>query len=161
QGLVTNDLEPTAFRPVYAALLTPQGKLLSDFIITRHGGAYLLETAADKTTELVKRLEMYRLRARVDISDDSSEFVVRAVWSEHREQGMPTTGNHVDPRLPRLGQREIWGPGAAARITEEVAGETNATAADYHAHRIALGVPEGGKDYALGDVFPHDANLHP
>jgi folate-binding protein YgfZ len=159
QGLVTSDLEPAASHPVYAALLTPQGKLLFDFIVARHGGAYLLETAAEKTAELVKRLEMYRLRARVDISDDSSKFVVRAVWNEHPAQDTPATGNTIDPRLPRLGQREIWGPGDGARITEEIAGEANATTADYHAHRIALGVPEAGKDYAFGDVFPHEANL--
>ena len=72
QGLVTNDVELSASRrSVYAALLTPQGKVLFDFLITRHGGGYLLDTAADKTAELVKRLQMYRLRSRVDITDAS------------------------------------------------------------------------------------------
>jgi tRNA-modifying protein YgfZ len=159
QGLITNDLELAASRPIYAALLTPQGKILFDFIIARHGGAYLLETAAEKTADLVKRLQMYRLRARVDISDDSSTYVVRAVWNEHPEPGSAGPAGNLDPRLSGLGERETRGPGAAARITEEIASEVNATAADYHAHRISLGVPEIGKDFAFGDIFPHDANL--
>ena len=64
-----------------------------------------------------------------------------------------------DPRLPQLGLRTLWGPGVASRLREEAAREANATPADYHAHRIALGVPEGGKDYAFGDTFPHEANM--
>lgn len=161
QGLVTNDVElGTSRRSVFAALLSPQGKILFDFLIARHGGSYLLDTAADKAAELVKRLEMYRLRARVDIADASSKFVVQVDWHnvpppEHAEQ----MSQMFDPRLPELGMRTLWGPGVASRLTEEAARECNATAADYHAHRIALGVPEGGKDYAFGDAFPHDANL--
>ena len=161
QGIVTNDVElGTSSRSVFAALLTPQGKILFDFFVARHGGSYLLDTAADKTADLVKRLEMYRLRARVDIADASDKFVVQADWHyvpppEHAEQ----MADMVDPRLPELGMRTLWGPGVAARLTEEAAREANATAADYHAHRVALGVPEGGKDYAFGDTFPHEANL--
>lgn len=161
QGIVTNDVElGISRRTVFAALLTPQGKILFDFFVARHGGSYLLDTAADKTADLVKRLEMYRLRARVDIADASDRFVVQADWHyvpppEHAEQ----MTHMADPRLPALGMRTLWGPGVAARLTEEAAREANATAADYHAHRIALGVPQGGKDYAFGDTFPHDANL--
>lgn len=161
QGLVTNDVElGMSQRPVFAALLSPQGKVLFDFFIMRHGGSYLLDTAADKTAELVKRLKMYRLRARVDIEDASDKFVVQADWHytpppAHAEQ----MSRMLDPRLPQLGMRTPWGPGIASRLTEEAAREANATPADYHAHRIALGVPEGGKDYAFGDVFPHEANF--
>ena len=161
QGLVTNDVEiGVSRRLVFAALLSPQGKVLFDFFIARHGGSFLIETAAEKTAELVKRLDMYRLRARVDIEDASSKFVVQVNWHyapppEHAEQ----MSHMFDPRLPELGMRTLWGPGVASRLTEEAAREANATAADYHAHRIALGVPEGGKDYAFGDTFPHEANM--
>jgi tRNA-modifying protein YgfZ len=161
QGLATNDVElDTSHRSVFAALLSPQGKVLFDFLVMRHGGSFLIETAAEKTAELVKRLQMYRLRARVDIEDASDKFVVQVDWHyapppEHAEQ----MSQMFDPRLPELGMRTLWGPGVASRLAQEAAREANATAADYHAHRIALGVPEGGKDYAFGDVFPHDANL--
>ena len=161
QGLVTNDVEfGISRRSVFAALLSPQGKILFDFFIARHGGSYLIDTAADRTADLVKRLEMYRLRARVDIADASDRFVVQVDWHyapppEHTEQ----MSQMFDPRLPELGMRTLWGPGVASRLTEEAAREANATPADYHTHRIALGVPEGGKDYAFGDIFPHDANL--
>jgi folate-binding protein YgfZ len=56
-----------------------------------------------------------------------------------------------------LGARILLGPGSAAETASHFG--INATEADYHAHRIALGVPEGGKDYAFGDIFPHDANF--
>ena len=161
QGLMTNDIEiGTPHRSVFAALLSPQGKVLFDFFIARHGGSFLIETAADKTADLVKRLQMYRLRARVDIEDASDKFVVQVDWDyapppEHADE----MSQMFDPRLPELGLRTLWGPGVASRLTEEAAREANATPADYHAHRIALGVPEGGKDYAFGDTFPHEANM--
>ena len=65
----------------------------------------------------------------------------------------------LDPRLPDLGMRLIRGADAESQMEENSAGDINATLADYHAHRIALGVPEGGKDFPFGDAFPHDANL--
>ena len=52
-----------------------------------------------------------------------------------------------------------WVLRVASRLKAESAGEANGDADDYHAHRIALGVPEGGKDYAFGDTFPHEANM--
>ncbi len=162
QGLVTNDVELGASRrSVFAALLSPQGKILFDFLVTRHDGSYLLDTAAEKTADLVKRLQMYRLRARVDIADASDKFVVQAIWhpAPHRYEHVEQMAHAYDPRLPDLGMRILSGPGVAARLTEELAGECNATADDYHAHRVALGVPEGGKDYVFGDAFSHDANL--
>jgi tRNA-modifying protein YgfZ len=161
QGLVTNDVEGGASpRSVFAALLSPQGKVLFDFFIARHGGSYLIDTAADKTADLVKRLEMYRLRARVDIEEASNNFVVQVDWHyapppEHAGE----MSQMFDPRTPELGLRTLWGPGVASRLTEEAAREANATPADYHAHRISLGVPEGGKDYVFGDTFPHEANM--
>ena len=152
QGLVTNDLAKlTPQRALFAALLTPQGKILFDFFITLHGGAYLLDTAAAHAPQLAKRLEMYRLRSRVDITDDSAKFRVLAAWGDADGAGL------TDPRLAGLGARILLGPGSAAETAAEFA--INATEADYHAHRIGLGVPEGGKDYAFGDAFPHDANL--
>jgi folate-binding protein YgfZ len=150
QQLVTNDVPVGESRLwAFAALLTPQGKVLFDFLITRQGGGYLIDTAADKAAELVRRLQMYRLRAQVDIADASGQHVVQAVWNE---PAAAIDGNGaVDPRLAELGLRIL--------TARDSTGEANATAADYHAHRIALGIPEGGKDYAFGDTFPHEADL--
>ncbi len=152
QGLLTNDVALLGQeRARFAALLTPQGKILFDFLITHQGGAYLLETAAALTPQLVRRLEMYRLRSRVDISDDSAKYRVLAAWEYSGGAAL------ADPRVAGLGARILLGPGSAE---ETAAGfGINSTQAEYHAHRIALGVPEGGKDYVFGDTFPHDANL--
>jgi hypothetical protein len=152
QDLVTNDIVLlTSPRALFAALLTPQGKVLFDFFISRHGGDYLLETAAALAPQLAKRLEMYRLRSLVDISDDSAKYRVLAAWGHAGGAGA------ADPRLPELGRRILLGPGSAVETAADCGIE--ATEASYHAHRISLGVPEGGKDYAFGDAFPHDANF--
>jgi hypothetical protein len=159
QGLVTNDiagLAPGEAR--HAALLTPQGKVLADFFVTVHEGALLLECPLSSVDDLVKRLTLYRLRAKVEIRPASAGFVVLALWgADHRSSG-ETSGTvaFADPRHPGLGRRIL----AEARFADDIAAATNGTPAsadDYHAHRIALGVPEGGKDYAFADAFPHEA----
>jgi folate-binding protein YgfZ len=162
QRLVTNDVPHGASRRwVFAALLTPQGKILFDFLIARHGGGYLIDTAADRAAELVRRLHVYRLRARVDIADASGQLLIQAVWSETPAALDPgaAMAHAFDPRLSDLGLRILAGPGAVGDLTAVPALEANATPADYHEHRIALGVPEGGKDYAFGETFPHEADL--
>jgi tRNA-modifying protein YgfZ len=153
EQIVTNDVPPAAARQwVLAALLTPQGKILCDFLIARHGGGFLLDAPADRAAELVRRLTMYRLRAQVEIADASGDLLVQVAWAAPAALDAGEAAFHaVDPRLGELGLRILASPGAAAG--------TNATPADYHAHRILLGVPEGGKDYAFGDTFPHEANL--
>ena len=82
------------------------------------------------------------------------------MWGDAPSSPGDTAGtvSFQDPRLPALGLRVL----AEARFASDVASATNgleATPDDYHAHRIALGVPEGGKDYAFGDAFPHEADL--
>lgn len=161
QGIITSDMELLNGQPaIHAALLTPQGKILFEFFVARSSGGFLLETAQDQAASLAKRLTMYKLRAKVDIRETGAEHVVMAMWGED-PQGPGGTGGAVsfpDPRLPELGLRVL----AETQSTTDIAAATNgmdADAQDYHAHRIALGVPEGGKDYAFGDTFPHEANL--
>src|ERR1700761_4948884 len=68
QGLITNDIEKVApGRAVYAALLTPQGKILFDFLITEGDGGLLIDGRLDTRDALIKRLSMYKLRAKVQI----------------------------------------------------------------------------------------------
>lgn len=155
QGVITNDMELLERQPaIHAGLLTPQGKILFDFIISRTEGGFLIDVARDKAGDLAKRLGMYKLRANVNISDQCAAHVVFAMWGEHPtsmvRQDLP------DPRLGALGIRFV-SPADGARDDESASNGEIASAADYHAHRIALGVPEGGKDYAFGDAFPHEA----
>jgi folate-binding protein YgfZ len=167
QGLVTNDVTaPAAVQPktvpaaVHAGLLSPQGKILFDFFVVGLGSGLLLETARERVPELVKRLGMYRLRAKVAIEDAGGDLAVVACWG-----GTFTTANAThfhDPRLPELGIRWLLPRSLLQRLLEDrvrVSGALQVEASDYHAHRIALGVPEGGKDFAFGDTFPHEANF--
>jgi folate-binding protein YgfZ len=143
-------------RAVYAGLLSPQGKVLFDAIVFRAGDDFLLDVARAKAAELAQRLGFYRLRANVTIADRSADEHVSVVWN--LRPGMQdftvykADERHVfapDPRLPELGYRIISNQVLPA----------NALQADYDAHRIALGVPEGGVDFAFGDVFPHDVDM--
>ena len=163
QDTITNDMDLLDKQPaIHAALLTPQGKILFEFFVVKAADeGFLLETARDQAGSLVKRLVMYKLRARVDIADATSEYRALALWG-----GAPvchsltarSVGPFHDPRLAALGARIL----AEARFAADVANSTNGSEdapEAYHAHRIALGVPEGGKDYAFGEAFPHEANL--
>jgi folate-binding protein YgfZ len=144
QGLITSDVERLApGKAIYAALLTPQGKILFDFIVAEGDGALLIDCARDSRDTLVKRLTMYRLRAKVTIEPRDQLAVY---WNSDWPRGL----TFDDPRLPALGRRTI---GAAAEMAE-VAG----TAADYHARRLTLGVPES-QDFGSDRMFALDAGL--
>jgi tRNA-modifying protein YgfZ len=152
QGIITNDMELLGRQDaIHAALLTPQGKMLFEFFVVKHGEAYLLETARDRAADLVKRLTIYRLRAKVEFGDVSAHHRVTARWGSPaaHEKSSADAVVFADPRLPALG----------VRIIDRVDGADDRVADGYHAHRIALGVPEAGRDYVLGDTFPHEADL--
>ena len=161
QGVITNDIDLLASQPaIHAALLTPQGKILFEFFVVKAADGFLLETARDKAAGLAKRLNLYKLRAKVAIADASEDYRVLAVWGDGAHSFGETTNaaSFTDPRLTALGIRIL----AEARFAADISAATNGeevTAEAYHAHRIALGVPEGGKDYPLGDAFPHEADL--
>jgi folate-binding protein YgfZ len=149
-GLVTNDVERLAVGEArYAALLTPQGKILFDFFIYRAAEAFFIDCPSASAADLAKRLGFYRLRAKVAIADLSAEKSVAACWD-----GEPDAAEgfvFLDPRDARLGFRAIQSRDAATALA--------ARSADYEARRIALGVPKGGVDFPYGDAFPHDANM--
>jgi folate-binding protein YgfZ len=152
QGVITNDLNKTAGGlGIHAGLLSPQGKILFDFFVVASGDAFLIDVAQAKAAELVKRLGFYRLRAKVDIAEEPA-FKVAAAWGG--EPGVPEGAvAYADPRLPELGMRVLLARGAEMGDL----GCAQASEDDYHAMRIGLGVPEGGRDYALGETFPHEA----
>jgi hypothetical protein len=137
----------------YGGLLTPQGKILFDFIVFGDGKRFLFDLPRNFVGDFIKRLGFYRLRAKVDIADLSSERSVVAAWGS---APAPAVDGVVaaDPRLAALGFRGIAPKGAIMPADRQPASE-----ADYDAHRIRLGVPEGGIDFAFGDAFPHDADM--
>jgi folate-binding protein YgfZ len=151
-GLITNHIDKAAAgRAIHAGLLTPQGKVLVDFFVLPAEGGYLLELAKDKVADLLQKLTMYRLRSQVVFTEEPSIWVAASWGSPPRLAGGAVA--YVDPRLAELGLRILL-PGDA---DIGVLGCAAASEDEYHAHRIALGVPEGGRDYAFGDAFPHEA----
>lgn len=169
QGLVTNDVEGLVTNPddlafaastAHAAILSPQGKILFEFFCVRTLDGFVLDVLREKVPDLVKRLSMYKLRAEVEIKDVSEDYALLALWGPNACSSGPTKGTIAfhDPRHPALGQRIL----AEARFATDIASATNGVRSPpeaYHAHRIALGVPEGGKDYDFGDAYPHEANF--
>lgn len=157
QGVISNDVDLLDhLAAIHAGLLSPQGKILFEFFVVRSGDAFLLETARDKAADLAKRLLMYRLRAKATIADASGEYRLLVVWGESAGPvGPQAILAYSDPRLPALGVRLLQ------PVAQEVAIAEPGLAApgDWHEHRIRLGVPEGGKDYPLGDTFPHEADF--
>src|ERR1700753_3967422 len=147
QGLVTNDVSKLAPAVgIYAALLTPQGKILFDFLMTEGDGAVLLDCAAGVADALVKRLTMYRLRAKIGIALRPQLSVYAGLTGRPAERAVTFT----DPRLAALGSRSI---GAVAEMPDFLEGP-----APYHAQRVTLGVPEGS-DFGSDKIFALDAGL--
>ena len=160
-GLVTADMaKVTPEQPAFAALLTPQGKIIVDFIIAAaepvDGGGFFLDCPRALATALTERLGFYKLRAKVTVADVSGELAVLAIWDD--SVGTEAGLCYRDPRLPELGTRCIL---PAATVTEAAAelGAKLVAADDYEAHRIALGVPRGGTDFIYGDAFPHETDM--
>jgi folate-binding protein YgfZ len=135
QGLVTSDVEGAL--PVWAGLLTPQGKCLFDFVVwpetNNAGGDLLLDCEAEAADDLVKRLAIYRLRRPITIERDPSLAVH---WSLDGSDGV------ADPRLPDLGRRWLAPPSDPAT--------------GYLEHRLRLGVCEGRAE--LGDILWLECN---
>lgn len=150
-GLVTNDilaLAPGAAR--FAALLTPQGKILFDFLVFAAGdGRYLLDCPLSLAAELEKRLNMYKLRAKLTIANRSDALEAVAFPDASEPPKVDALALARDPRA-ELGFRAVAEKGKIVASGER---------ADYDARRIRAGAPMGGVDFAYGDAFPHEANM--
>jgi tRNA-modifying protein YgfZ len=160
-GLVTADmLELTPGAARFCALLTPQGKIIADFFVAEApaaaGGSFFLDTPRALVATVVEKLNLYKLRAKVMIEDLSETLGVLAAWDGG---GVTKYGLcYADPRLPALGLRLMIAPHLAAAAAAEL-GADLVPANDYDAHRIALGVPQGGVDFSYGDAFPHETDM--
>jgi folate-binding protein YgfZ len=132
QGLVTQDTK--ALMPLWAALLSPQGKVFFDFVLWDSGDDILIDCEATQAEALVRRLSMYRLRRKIAIAVDSTLAVF---WSHDPVNGVP------DPRLHAMG----------CRVVASVNPDAEDASAAYRAHRLSLGITEGvaelGSDQTL------------
>jgi len=134
QGLVTQDLTRVAREGLgYGAILTPQGKLIADFLLVQQPGAVVIDVAQDLADDLERRLTMFKLRSKVTIE--------RAEMGVTRGQGPMPEGALVDPRHPALGWR-LYG-----------AALTQGAPIDWDALRIAARVPQTGLELQPGDSF--------
>lgn len=151
QGLLSNDVHVPPGRAAYAALLTPQGKFLHDMLLMPVDGGLLLDCDGARSADLLKRLRMYRLRAKVEIADRADLAAVAVFAPDGGETVVPAALEKAalalapDPRLPALGWR-----GILPREMLATGQPVNATDADYAQHRLALGVPDGSPDIEEG-----------
>lgn len=135
-GLITNSLTGAIN---FAALLTPQGKIIADFFVIQDGDDWLIDVADKYAVSLQKRLSMYKLRAPITIEE--TDMQTYAAWDGQGDEGFD------DPRHPALGRR-IYGH-------LECEGEQ----ADYDARRLFLGIPDSAFDFDTAEVFPANANM--
>jgi folate-binding protein YgfZ len=144
QALITTDVKAIPAQEARpGALLTPQGKILFDFLIWRDGDGFVIETDSGQRDAFVKRLTMYKLRAPVTIAalpDDG----ITVGWGEEPSDTGVVDGRFLKAGIPLERRTGQHGSGAEA---------------EYHALRVAHGVVTSGDDYALQDIFPHDALL--
>ncbi|TBZ13863.1 MULTISPECIES: YgfZ/GcvT domain-containing protein [Rhizobium] len=142
QNLITTDIAALGAdeaRP--GALLTPQGKILFDFMIWQDGDGYMIETDADQRDSMLKRLTMYKLRAAVTLAPSTEEGVTVA-WGEDAEDSRGAR----DSRFAKAGVTLTRRPGKHGDGAEAL----------YDALRISHGIVTSGSDFALQDAFPHD-----
>jgi folate-binding protein YgfZ len=160
-GLVTTDIgliQPGLGR--FGALLTPQGKIVADFLITEapsgHGGGFLIDCPRALAQTLADKLGFYKLRAKVVVENLSDSLGVLAVWDG--DPGMKPDLTFADPRNEKLGWRVLV-PAELAPKAAALIGADLVDSAAYDAHRIACGAPRGGIDFMYGDAFPHETNM--
>lgn len=168
QGIVTNDVRRVdRARVVYAALLTPQGKFLFDFVMADDGaGGLLLDTKRERLPALADRLAFYKLRAKADVADVSDDLAVSALIGDGAPEAAKLRGDAgdarrdgdavyaVDPRLAALGVRCLHPAG-----DDPFADRAEGSLDDYHAHRLALAVPEAGTDVLVDKSFILESNF--
>ncbi|CDZ52802.1 YgfZ/GcvT domain-containing protein [Neorhizobium galegae] len=144
QGLITTDIDSLPegeARP--GALLTPQGKILFDFLVWREGDGFLIETETTQREALMRRLTMYKLRAAVDITVGPEDGIT-VFWGDDSGKGSVKDAAFAKAGIP------------LARALGKLDDGPEET---YHALRVEAGISISGHDYALQDAFPHDVLL--
>jgi tRNA-modifying protein YgfZ len=169
QGLISNDIEKaTESHGIYAALLTPQGKFLFDFLIVGQGDRLLFDAEAARRVELKKRLTFYKLRSKATIVEENGLSVVAAFGADAVQRlglaaeagsAKPFAGGvaMTDPRLTGLGARLLLPPDRVAEL--EALGFARAESAEYDRWRLSLGVPDGSRDLEIEKSFLLECNF--
>lgn len=160
-GLITTDvdrLKPGLGR--FGALLTPQGKIIVDFLITEapagHGGGFLIDCPKALADGLATKLKFYKLRVKVTVENLSDDLGVLAAWDGQLAAQPDLT--FADPRNEQLGYRILIPEDLKQKLSDLIGAEL-VDPSQYEAHRIALGVPRGGLDFMYSDAFPHETNM--
>lgn len=164
QGLTTNDINlVTPDRAIWTGLLTPQGKYLFDFFVAEMMGALVLDVERSRMDDLLALLARYKLRAKVDITDDSADWIVVALIGSEADgpalagfegRGGAFAGGicFVDPRYGGAGARAIMPRDVLANLDDQ--GFERGGAEDYDLHRLICGLPDGSRDLVVGKSFP-------
>ena len=137
ENLITNNLSSDIS---FSALLTPQGKIISDFFITKSHEKLIIDAPKKNKEVLIKRLNIYKLRAPVIIEDITEIMNVYALWDIKNSPGL------TDPRKIALGTRLL--------TTDYL--ETDG---DYDTHRLSLGIVDSEWDFETGTTFPANSNM--
>ncbi len=154
QGLITNDIDTLApAKPLYAGLLTAQGKIIADFILMQAGEAILIDCAAPQSEDLAARLRKFRLRAKVVIEERRTDLTIISA-PQAPPESLPVMAAAPDPRLPELGWRWIVETGLLRSMDLEQ--EPHVA---YDRHRIECGVPDSLLDLKPETYFPLDCNF--
>ncbi len=146
-NLLTNDMSDSPGTAAYAALLTPQGKILFDFFAVNTGDAFLLDCHGAFAADLVKRLSMYRLRAKVEIADVSDDWDVFACETAPAGEGLVI---YNDPRLPGMPLRVLAPRGVLKGTDDESA---------YLDRQLSAGLPNVPLDAGQNEMFLLEANF--
>jgi hypothetical protein len=154
QGLITNDIAKVdTQKGIYAALLTPQGKIIYDFLVFAVPHGFVLDCVRAHAADLAARLNKYKLRAKVTVADRSTDFAIVAL-----SVGGSALPAMTDPRLQALGHRAIL-PTADVETRMQASGYALRPESDYQAQRLALGVPDSALDIPCEALFPLDCNF--
>jgi tRNA-modifying protein YgfZ len=151
---------------IHAALLTPQGKIITDFFVTEaeavDGGGFYLDVPLLAVSDLIKRLGFYKLRAKISIEDLSDELCIVAIWGGETPDA-DIALSFIDPRLSALGLRIIGHKSQFSAMAEAFGATAHAdpemALQEFHHHRANKGIGEAVFDYLLGDTFPHEINM--
>ena len=157
QGLISNDVTNISdSSAIYAAMLTPQGKFLFDFFMYQWKSSILIETEGNRLAQLKKRLNMYKLRAKIDLEDVTASWSVTAVWGSDVLTSIGLSKNPgsasawqggliaVDPRIPSAGARALLPKNHDIQLPGN-----SVSHSEYDLHRLDLGLPDGGRDMIL------------
>ena len=158
QGVLSNDVEKaTQEQAIWAAFLTPQGKYLHDFFLVAQDGDLLLEGELERLPDLMKRLKIFKLRAKAEIAGPLEGFAVAVVHGEGSLAALDLPERpgaarafeggvaFVDPRLAEAGARLLL-PSEALAAAGERLGLQSGAEEGYERRRIALGLPDGSRD---------------